>query len=331
MALVCAVLQKTVLLLNTGISRLQAGEDVRGNRRQRAFGVKPSPPNPAMCIDLHTHSSYSDGSLTPQELVDLAVKHRLRCLALTDHDTVEGVPELLRHAAAAGLEAVSGVEISTTWNGHTVHVLGYGIDPALPALHVWLRPIQEGRNTRNRAIQSKLAALGMDIKDEELLAISEYGQTGRPHFARIMVERGFVPNVDTAFNLYLGHGKAAWAPRFSYTSAEAIRIIHESGGKAVLAHPGVLSPDASVVEGLVRELTACGLDGVEVYYPTHAHSLRRRLLELAQSLGLLVTGGSDFHGAARPERLMAGHGSDFCPPVSLLPPLMAALGRSSTL
>ena len=284
-----------------------------------------------MCIDLHTHSSYSDGSLKPQELVDLAVKHRLRCLALTDHDTVEGVPELLRHAEAAGLEAVSGVEISTTWNGHTLHILGYGIDPTLAALHVWLRPIQEGRSNRNRAIQAKLAALGMHIRDEELLAISERGQTGRPHFARIMVERGFVPDMDTAFNLYLGHGKAAWAPRFSYTSAEAIRIIHESGGKAVLAHPGVLSQDINLIAGIVQELTACGLDGVEVYYPTHTRPFRRRLLELVQNLGLLVTGGSDFHGAARPERLMAGQGSGFCPPADLLPPLLAALGHSSTL
>ena len=284
-----------------------------------------------MCIDLHTHSSYSDGSLNPQELVNLAVRHRLRCLALTDHDTVEGVPALLRHAAAAGLDAISGVEISTTWTGYTVHVLGYGIDPNLPALHVWLRPIQEGRSNRNRAIQAKLAALGMDIRDEELLAISEHGQTGRPHFARIMVERGFVPNMDTAFNLYLGHGKAAWAPRFSYTSAEAIRIIHESGGKAVLAHPGVLSQDIEVVADLIRDLAACGLDGVEVYYPSHPRPFRRKLLELTRSLALLVTGGSDFHGAARPGRPMAGHCSDFCPPSGLLPPLLAALGRSSTI
>lgn len=280
-----------------------------------------------MCIDLHTHSLYSDGSHSPQELVALAAENQLQCLALTDHDTVEGVPELLRHGRKAGLPVISGVEVSATLRQHTVHILGYGFDPLLPGLAEWLRPLQDGRARRNQAILEKLNSLGIDIKDQELQALSTAGQTGRPHFARILVERGIVPNFDAAFSRYLGRNKAAWVPRFSYSAAEAIDMIHQSGGKAVLAHPGMLNPDIRVITSLVQELARHGLDGLEAYYPSHNRQLRQKLVQLARSEQLLVTGGSDFHGVTRPAHPLASRENGFCPPASLLPPLLNALAQ----
>ncbi len=277
------------------------------------------------CIDLHTHSCCSDGSHTPRELVRLALQNQLEALAITDHDTVEGVAELLHAGQEAGLPVISGVEVSATWRQHTVHILGYGFDPTLPELQHWLRPLQDGREKRNQAILDKLRGLGIAISGKELQAVSGQGQTGRPHFARLLVQRGVVADCAAAFALYLGRGKAAWAPRFTYSAAEAIAMIHRAGGQAVLAHPGVLSPDIRVIAAVVRELIRPGLDGLEAYYPSHTPTLRRRLTELAQKHGLLVTGGSDFHGATRPTHPLACRTSGFCPPAALLPPLLAAI------
>ncbi len=284
-----------------------------------------------MCIDLHTHSIYSDGSLSPRELVALGVENRLQCLALTDHDTVEGVAELLQYGQEAGLAVLSGVEISTTLRQHTVHVLGYGFDPHLPGLAKWLLPLQDGRARRNQAILEKLDSLGIDISEQELQAESGAGQTGRPHFARILVERGIVPSFDAAFTRYLGRDKPAWVPRFSYAAPEAIAMIHQAGGKAVLAHPGMLHPDIRVIASLVQEMACAGLDGLEAYYPSHSKQLCHKLVQLAKSEQLLVTGGSDFHGATRPAHPLAGRENGFCPPVSLLAPLLNALaGQQSS-
>lgn len=278
-----------------------------------------------MCIDLHTHSCYSDGSHTPTQLVRLALHNRLQALALTDHDTVEGVAELLRCGREAGLTVLSGVEISATWQHHTVHILGYGFDPELPELEHWLRPLQNGRTQRNQAILDKLRALGIAIDRQELEALSGQGQTGRPHIAHLLVRHGVVADFGEAFARYLGRGKAAWAPRFTYTAAEAIAMIHRAGGRAILAHPGMLSADMRVITAVVQELIRSGLDGLEVYYPAHSPALRRELIRLARKHGLLVTGGSDFHGSTRPAHPLVSHAGAFCPPTALLPPLLAAI------
>ena len=280
-----------------------------------------------MCIDLHTHSLYSDCSHSPQELVALGVQNNLQCLALTDHDTVEGVTAMLQYGQEHSLHVISGVEISTILREHTVHILGYGFDVASTTLLNWLRPLQNGRAMRNQAILAKLHGLGIDISENELLAVSGHGQTGRPHFARLLVERGVVNNFDEAFNQYLGRHKLAWAPRFSYSTSEAIAMIHQSGGIAVLAHPGMLHPDIRVIAALVQEMVTQGLDGLETYYPAHSRQLRLKLINLAKHYGLLVTGGSDFHGLTRPAHPLAHKKSGFCPPASLLPPLLAALAE----
>lgn len=280
-----------------------------------------------MCIDLHTHSLYSDGSHSPRELVALGVENRLQCLALTDHDTVEGVAELLRYGQEAGLPVISGVEISATLRQYTVHILGYGFDPLLPELTEWLRPLQNGRARRNQTILEKLSSLGIDISEQELQAVSAAGQTGRPHFARILVARGVVPSFDAAFSRYLGRNKPAWAPRFCYNASEAIAMIHQAGGKAVLAHPGMLNPDIRVIASLVQDLARNGLDGLEAYHPSHNKQLCRKLVQLAKDGQLLATGGSDFHGVTRPAHPLAGQTNGFCPPASLLPPLLKALAK----
>lgn len=271
-----------------------------------------------MCIDLHTHSIYSDGSSTPAELVELALHHGLQGLALTDHDTVEGVVELMRLGEEAGIAVISGVEISTTLRQHTMHMLGYGIDPTDPVLLAWLKPLQEGRERRNVAILQKLRDLGIDITAEEVEQISCCGQTGRPHIARSLVEKGVVENFEAAFRQFLGRNKPAWERRFSYSAAESIAMIHRCGGVAVLAHPVQLDPEMRLQPVLIRELVLRGLDGIELYYPTHTRKAQKKLRAIATEHKLLVTGGSDFHGQTRPTHRLAARANGFCPPCSLL-------------
>jgi predicted metal-dependent phosphoesterase TrpH len=280
-----------------------------------------------MCIDLHTHSMYSDGSSSPAELVALALANKLVALSLTDHDTVEGVEELMRLGEEAGLLVISGVEISTTFHDHTLHILGYGIAPRHPALLDWLKPLQESRKQRNAIMLDKLRGLGIEISMEEIQKISCYGQTGRPHIAQVLVAKGVVESFEAAFRHYLGRNRPAWKKRFSYSAAETIDMIHQAGGIAVLAHPGQLDPAMLVQAPLIRQLVLRGLDGLEIYYPAHNRRMKKRLKALAAEQGLLITGGSDFHGLTRPTHRLAGKAMNFCPPHSLLAALLARLNR----
>lgn len=282
-----------------------------------------------MCVDLHIHSIYSDGTSTPAELVAMAVQNGLQALALTDHDTVEGVGEIQRLGKESGITVLTGVEISTTLRQHTLHILGYGIDPTDPALHRWLQPLQEGRVKRNAVILAKLQGLGVAITAEEISDVSCCGQTGRPHIARLLIKKGVVDNFDAAFRQYLGRHKPAWESRFSYSAAETIDMIHRAGGLAVLAHPGQLDPEMRIQSLLIRELTLRGLDGLELYYPSHTRKTKKRLKAIAAEHNLLVTGGSDFHGDSRPAHQLAGKAQAFCPPYSIIDAIMARQhGRS---
>nr|WP_320012624.1 PHP domain-containing protein [uncultured Desulfobulbus sp.] len=278
-----------------------------------------------MCIDLHTHSVYSDGSSTPEQLIELATRNGLKGLALTDHDTVEGVAELVRLGIQAGIPIIAGVEISTTLREHTLHMLGYGIDPTDPNLLAWLKPLQEGRDKRNAAILEKLQNLGIEISAAEVERISGCGQTGRPHIARFLVENGVVESFEAAFRQLLGRNKPAWESRFSYPAAEAIAMIHRCGGVAVLAHPGHIDKQMRKQPAILRELVLRGLDGLELYYPTHSRKMKKKLRALALELGLLTTGGSDFHGQTRPKHRLAGTSHEFCPPDSILAELQERL------
>ncbi|MCI5122319.1 MAG: PHP domain-containing protein, partial [Candidatus Electrothrix sp. AUS4] len=192
----------------------------------------------------------------------MAVERRLKGFALTDHDTLEGVPEAMQYGQELGMPVISGIEISAKHQEYSLHILGYGVDPKNQALLDWLACLQEGRIERNRKILHKLAGMGLPITEAELEQVSGCGQTGRPHIARLMQEKGYVSNMQQAFKVYLGRNKPAWSSRLSYSAAEAIAMLHQAGGLAVLAHPGMIDKNMTVQPMLIRELVERGLDGL---------------------------------------------------------------------
>lgn len=280
-----------------------------------------------MCIDLHTHSIYSDGSNTPQELIRLAQANGITTLSLTDHDTMEGVGPLVALGQEYAIDIITGVEISARYNKQSLHILGYGIDPANSFFTTWLLRLQDGREERNHKILNSLHHLGVDISIEEIDQVSATGLTGRPHFAQLLIKKGVVRSFEEAFRHYLGKGQKAWHSRFCYDAIEAIRTIHEAGGIAVLAHPGQLDHEHKRQAAIISELTLYGLDGIEVIYPTHSKKFRKTLLALAQKHNLVVTGGSDYHGHNRPANTLAGTRGSICPSESLLSPVIKRIAR----
>jgi predicted metal-dependent phosphoesterase TrpH len=251
-------------------------------------------------LDLHSHTTASDGALRPAELIRAARAAGVTTLAVTDHDTLEGLREAVDEGDRVGVEVLTGVEISTTAStGAAVHVLGYLFRAEDPELRATLTRVLRGRADRNEAMAARLAELGMPVALEEVRALAD-GTVGRPHFARAMVIAGYVSSVDVAFSRWLGDGKPACVDRAALTPAEAVRAIQRAGGVAVLAHP--LSHRRSP-EHALRELEAArdaGFDGVEVYYRNHTPGEVRMLRSFAAQLGLIGTGGSDMHDGRWP-------------------------------
>jgi len=251
-------------------------------------------------IDLHIHSTFSDGVLKPTEVIDLAKSQGLAAIAITDHDTADGTDEAVQRGKEQGIEVVTGIEISS-WHGDTsMHILGYRFDYENEQFNRRLQLLQDGREIRNARIIENLQRLGIRVDISELLQYSEYGQTGRPHIARLLVDKGVTRTMDLAFKHYLGRGAAAYAERFRFSARDAIAMIREAGGIAVMAHPASLDATLRSIPGLLRELHRMGLAGVEVYYPAHSPKTVKALLRMADELNLLITGGSDFHGMERP-------------------------------
>ncbi len=277
-----------------------------------------------MCVELHTHSVYSDGTSTPAELISMAAARKLKGFALTDHDTVEGVRETIRLGHEHGVAVVSGLEISTRHGKFSLHVLGYGVDPESPILHNWLVRLQQGRAERNSEILKKLAKLGIAVSGEEVARLSICGQTGRPHIAKLLIDKGYVKNMNEAFNVYLGRNKSAWCDRFAYSAAESIDVIHQAGGLAVLAHPGSIDNSMRAQPSIIQELVERKLDGIELFYPSHSHKAKKRLKEIAKRHNLLCTGGSDYHGDNRANVFVGGAGG-ICPPDSIMDELLKRL------
>ena len=271
-----------------------------------------------MCVDLHLHSQYSDGSATPWALAELADRRGLSAISLTDHDTVDGIPEILARGVELGLTVIPGLEVGATYRELSLHILGYHIDYTSRVLAQWLEPLQQSREERNVKIIAKMQQMGLDVHADELQAISRCGQTGRPHIARLLLNKGIVDSLGQAFHQYLRRGAPAWFSRFAYSAADSIEMIHGAGGLAVLAHPGQLDPEFKLLPLLIPELVERGLDGLEVHYPSHPAEIQRRLLALARKYNLVVTGGSDYHGKNKNMSVMAGGGSPFCPPDSIL-------------
>lgn len=269
-------------------------------------------------IDLHTHSIYSDGTLPPAGLVDLARENGLRAIAVTDHDTADGTAEAMKRGARLGVEVIPGIEISSAYNNLSMHILGYWFNPDDPVLRRRITRLQEWRHLRNMQIIENLQRLGIEISVDELSRHSGPGQAGRPHIASLLVNKGVVKSQERAFVRYLRKGAAAYAERGKYEAADAIAMIVEAGGLAVLAHPVNLDPSLRSIPGLLKSLQAVGLAGVEAYYPSHDQRAVGKLNNFARELGLLVTGGSDFHGNDRAWSFPAGAGQKFSVPYHLL-------------
>lgn len=247
-------------------------------------------------VDLHAHTTASDGTYAPAELVEEAVRRGVRVLAITDHDSTEGVgPALAAARPHPTLEIVPGIEINTEVAGAEVHVLGFFLDHEALWLRDLMREFREERAARVGRIAERLAALGMPIDPAEVLALVREGSAGRPHVARVMVQKGYVATVKEAFDRFLKAGGPAYVSHRKLTVRQACELIHRAGGVAVMAHPGFNQG----AEALIRELAGERLlDGVECYYAEHTPEQTARFVGLCRELGLVTTGGSDFHGPA---------------------------------
>ncbi len=252
-------------------------------------------------VDLHIHSTASDGSLSPVEILETAKKVGLRAIAITDHDTLEGSVEALRHHHSYGVEVLPGIEISVSVDSGTMHILGYLIRLDDAPLRQTLKVVQEARAHRNVEIVKRLQGLGVGINHDEVLEVSGGGQIGRPHIAQVLVQKGAVQNIDQAFNKFLKRGRPTYVERYRLLPVEAIQAILRAGGVPVLAHPFTLNAKTEGdLDRILTELQQAGLKGVEVYYPGHGLELTARYERLAQRHGLLITGGTDFHGTVTP-------------------------------
>ena len=256
-------------------------------------------------IDLHIHSHYSDGTLSPQEIMELARKRGIAAVAITDHDTVAGTPEAFTHGRNQNVEVVSGVEIGAEHNGVSMHILGFGFDYLNPRLQESITILQEARRTRNQEIILKLKKLGVKIDLDELNQHT-VGQIGRPHIARLLVKKGVVRSANQAFFQYLKKNGRAFAKGYTFSAAEAIDIIRTAGGLAFLAHPASIDPTLQSLPALLRELKDLGLAGLELYYPGHSAKIQKILRDMGKEEGLLFSGGSDFHGAIRKDIPLGG-------------------------
>lgn len=251
-------------------------------------------------IDLHTHSTASDGTLTPTELMRAAKAAGLSAIALTDHDTFEGLPEARAEAQRQGLELVPGCELSLDYGGLPTHLLALFVDERPGHVVHELTRVRVARANRNAIMLEKLKSVGVHLRREDVERHAT-GVVGRPHMAQAMLAAGVVKSFDEAFTRFLGSNGLAYVPKVKLTPAEAIGAIHADGGLAVLAHPYLLSQQPRHIEAMLLELTGMGLDGVEVYYTEHSDKYTALVAELAQRLGLLMSGGSDFHGSVKPD------------------------------
>ena len=277
-------------------------------------------------IDLHCHSTFSDGSLTPEQLIAEAAKIGLAALALTDHDTTAGLPRFLAAAADTAVRAVPGVELSVDCSSGVMHMLGYWMDLANPELVRQMEWIRDGRAMRNRTMLEKLNALGFAMTWAEVQAFAGEDVVGRPHFAQVMLQKGYAKDKNEAFDKWLGDGKPGYADRPRLTAEVAVALIRQAGGVAVLAHPYSLHVGKDAMASLLIELAAAGLAGVECYYSEHSADLTKEYLAMARQANLVPTGGSDFHGEVSPGiHLGVGFGG-LCVPDEVLAQLEARRG-----
>lgn len=265
-------------------------------------------------IDLHVHSSYSDGTDSPAKLVALALSLGLSAFALTDHDTTAGLADARAALAAAGasdrLRIISGVEISAAYKNRDIHILGLFIDPDNAALAAALQLARDNRIARNRTMLQRLCADGYPMTEAELLQDSDAACIGRMHFANALVARGYAKNTQDAFQHFIGLGCPYYVPRDYITPKDAISLIRGAGGLAILAHPLLYHLESPDLKQLVTQLMSFGLSGLEAIYPTNSIEDEQYVRTLASRNGLLISGGSDYHGFNKPHISMgSGRGN----------------------
>ncbi len=253
-------------------------------------------------VDLHLHTTASDGVLSPAEIVRYAKRKGLQAIAITDHDTINGCEEGVSEGDRIGFEVIPGIEISAEYSPGSMHILGFFLDIHHPLLNERLEFLQKARAERNPKMVAKLNELGIKVTYEEVLRASGGGQVGRPHFATVLLEKKVVKSFQEAFDRFLKKGASAYVDKFRFSSKEALHFIHESGGVAVLAHPNTLGVSRyTELEKVIVRLVDEGLQGVEVYYPEHSSSEVAQYKALAERYNLLSTGGTDYHGIEKNE------------------------------
>src|SRR6266550_4197939 len=252
-----------------------------------------------MFADLHLHTNFSDGTYSPEELVSHAQRQGLSALALTDHDTIEGCPRTALACQAAAIEFIPGTELTAEQDRDELHILGYFIDIENPRFLLEIAQFQDVRQNRVREIVERLNRVHVPLQPEMVFALANCRSPGRPHVARALVEAGLCATLDEAFERFLKKNRPAWVPKFKISAADSIELIHQAGGVAVMAHPGLNRSDE-----VIPAMAESGLDGIECFHTKHSTATSEHYLELADRFHLLVTGGSDCHGLSKGKPLI---------------------------
>lgn len=259
-------------------------------------------------VDFHMHTTHSDGSYTPRELMRFCKLQNLSCVSVTDHDTMSSFEEAKQEAKALEIELVPGVEISAKFEPGTLHILGYFLDPSYRGLQECFEEVQTARRERNPQLIEKLNRVGVEITLEEVVeessrraGRSDSRQIGRPHFAQVLVKKGYAKSLGEAFRKYLAKGSPAYVDKRRLSSETAIRVINEAGGIASVAHPRQMRLDSDMFDERIGELVDQGLGALEVHHSSHDDAERQTYAKIAERYDLVATGGSDFHGSNKPE------------------------------
>lgn len=270
-------------------------------------------------IDLHVHSTASDGTYTPAEVAKLAKTIGLAAIALTDHDTIDGLEEFQKAGAALDIETIAGIEFAALWTKHhrpEIHIVGLGFDPNHPVLSERMKDIKESRNIRNQKMCEKLSSIGLHLTLDEVAANAGGEIITRAHFANVLLQKGYIAKKEDAFSRYISTGLPGYVEREFLSPKLCIQTIKEAGGAAVLAHPTLYGLNMEQLEELCAELIPCGLDGIECQYSTYSPAETKAITALAEKMHLLPSGGSDFHGKNKPNIHLGSGKSNLAIPYS---------------
>lgn len=270
-------------------------------------------------IDLHVHSTASDGTYTPAEVAKLAKTIGLSAIALTDHDTIDGLEEFQKAGAALDIETIAGIEFAALWTKHhrpEIHIVGLGFDPNHPVLSERMKDIKESRNIRNQKMCEKLSSIGLHLTLDEVAANAGGEIITRAHFANVLLQKGYIAKKEDAFSRYISTGLPGYVEREFLSPKLCIQTIKEAGGTAVLAHPTLYGLNLEQLEELCAELIPCGLDGIECQYSTYSPAETKAITALAEKMYLLPSGGSDFHGKNKPNIHLGSGKSNLAIPYS---------------